>query len=66
MYYDTEAGVVDSMRNSLGDYRQQNEDLKNKLLAMRCESISIADYLEQFRGSVHESNAIQRLRKMAE
>lgn len=50
----------------LKHYRKENEDLKNKLIAMRCESISIADYLEQFRGSVHESNAIKRLRKLAE
>lgn len=52
--------------DGIAELRQTNEDLKNKLIAMRCESISIADYLEQFRGSVHESNAIKRLRKLAE
>lgn len=41
--------------------RQQNEDLKNRLLAMRCEARRIADDLELGRPGI-----IDRLRKLAE
>lgn len=46
--------------------RQQNEELKSKIVEMRREAMAIADFLDRFQETIPESNAIQRLRKMAE
>lgn len=58
------------MNNQIEALRQQNEDLKNKLLTMRCEAKALAELLAEIRtlesGQMTRNEVEARLRKLAE